>query len=306
VPPTVAELLRGGTERLTESGSETARLDAELLLAHALGIERTGVLAHPEVRVGNGQAMSYQAMIDRRAAGEPVAYIRGIKEFHGLAFAVDPRVLIPRPDTELLVDLAEARVRHVLAGAPRPEDTEPFRIWDVGTGSGAIAIAIAVSLRRKRFLDSVRIIATDASVDSLAVAVENAVSHGVADRIELRTADLLDAAPIPAPVDLLVANLPYIPSTVVPALPIAASFEPAVALDGGPDGLVLIGRLIAGLRRVLVPGGQALLEIGPYQVDGVRQLAEHSLPGWPIAFHADLGGRPRVIQIDAIQHSEGL
>jgi release factor glutamine methyltransferase len=299
VATTVAELLGAGTARLAASGSETPRLDAELLLGHALGVDRTGVLAHPEAIVGDGQAATWQTLLDRRAKGEPVAYLREFKEFRGLAFMVDRRVLIPRPETERLVELAEERVRSMLTGAPRPKDAAPVRIWDVGTGSGAIAVALAVALRKRGFLDEVRFIASDISEDALAVALENAVAHGVADRIELLPGDLLAVDPVPGPVDMVLANLPYIPSTVVPALPVAASFEPSLALDGGPDGLDLIRRLLTGTPGALAAGGQVLLEIGSDQVNAARSAASTALPEWPMEVHDDLGGQPRVLALAA-------
>src|SRR4051794_20272848 len=145
-------LLREGAELLASSGSETPRLDAELLLGHAVGVGRTVVLAHPEAPVGADAARRYRTDVDRRAAGEPVAYIRGIKEFYGLAFETDARALIPRPETEKLVELAEAEVVRRLAAGARPDGTPPVRVVDVGTGSGVVAVALAVSLRRLRAL----------------------------------------------------------------------------------------------------------------------------------------------------------
>jgi release factor glutamine methyltransferase len=196
------------------------------------------------------------------------------------------------------VELAEDRVREVLTGAPRAVDAPPLRIWDVGTGSGAIAVALAVGLRKRRYLDEVRLTASDLSRDALAVAVENAVAHGVADRIELLVGDLLDIEPSPTPMDLLLANLPYIPSLVVPTLPVAASFEPVAALDGGPDGLDLIRRLLAGVPGALAARGQVLLEIGSDQVDIAKSAVHDALPGWSYVVHDDLGGQPRVLQVD--------
>jgi release factor glutamine methyltransferase len=139
-PRTLGPILEAGIARLRASGSESPRLDAEVLAAHVLGIDRTGVLAHPEMPVGPEEAERFEECVGRREAGEPVAYIRGMKEFYGLAFSVDRRVLIPRPETELLVDLALADVVRRLTGAPRPAGTAPLRVVDVGTGSGAVAI----------------------------------------------------------------------------------------------------------------------------------------------------------------------
>ena len=295
---TVGALLREASERLRASGSASARLDAELLLAHALGIDRSGVLAHPDVRVGPGQIREFHAALDRRTGGEPVAYIRGIKEFYGLVLSVDRRALIPRPETERLVELAAERVRAVLTGTPRPVGSPPFLAWDVGTGSGAIAVALAVMLRRRGYAPECRVLATDISSDAVSLALENAVAHGVADMIDVATGDLIDVSPPPGRADLLVANLPYIPSRMVPELPVAASFEPSIALDGGPDGLDTIRRLLARLPSALAARGQALLEIGADQADAVRSAVFAALPGWSVAIRADLSGLPRVAELE--------
>ena len=268
------DLLEPAVARLRASGSPSPRLDAELLLGYVLGVDRAAVLAHPEAPVGTGQAAALETAVARRAQGEPVAYIRGVKEFYGLAFTADPRALIPRPETELLVDLAQAWVRARLTSAPRAADAPPVVVLDVGTGSGAIAVALAVTFRRRGYGDAVRLLASDVSADALGLAVENAVGHGVADAIEFRRADLLEgvAAGGDGTVDLLLANLPYVPSGDLPGLPVAASFEPAIALDGGPDGSRVIARLMEDLDRVLAPDGVALLEIGDGQVDRLRAL----------------------------------
>ena len=292
----VRELLDIGIARLRESGSETARLDAELLLAHALDTDRTAILAHTDALVGDGAAARYGASLDRRAAGEPVAYIRGIKEFHGLAFGVDPRALIPRPETERLVALAELEIVRRLLGAPRPAGSPPVRVIDVGVGSGAVAVTLAVLLRRRRMLDEVALAATDVSEDALQLARENAVAHAVGDRIEFSAADLLPGSET-TPWDVVAANLPYVRSDAMATLPVAASFEPTTALDGGPDGLAVIRRLLDQLPAALAPGGVALLEIGGDQEAALRALAAERLPGWSCEVERDLGGLPRVAVI---------
>ena len=299
---TVEELLVEASRRWTDagrhgSGLETPRLDAEVLLAHVLGVGRTGVLAHPDAPVGDGSASTFRTLMDRRVAGEPVAYLRGIQEFHGLAFSVDGRVLIPRPETEQLVDLGYDRVRAILTGAPRPPGAPEIRVWDVATGSGAVAVALAALLRKRGYLEEVRLIASDVSPDALAVAVENAVAHGVADRVELVRGDLLDI-PDRARVDLLLANLPYVPTAVVPTLPVEVRAEPMLALDGGPDGMDLIRRLMTGLPEVLLPGGRALLEMGADQADRMTATVGDLLPDlWTVDIHPDLAGRPRIAEV---------
>ena len=250
--PTVGGAIADATARLTDAGSESARLDAEVLLGHVLRVDRVSLSAYPEALLSDGHAASYDALVERRATGEPVAYIRGLKEFYGVALHVDPRVLIPRPETETLVDLALERITTALTSGRRDARTEPFLVWDVGTGSGAIAVALASTLRRRRYGEAVRFHLSDVSPDALAVAVENAVSHGVADLMDFESGDLVASEAGPGqPVDLLVANLPYVPAPIDPDLPVAASYEPALALDGGEDGLTLLRRLLPGLPDVL-------------------------------------------------------
>lgn len=296
---TVGEALAEGARQLAAAGSETARLDAEVLLAHVLGIERATLLAHPEARPSESHATRYAAGLERRARGEPVAYIRGLKEFYGLAIAVDGRVLIPRPETEALVDLALERIRHDLTAAPRPRDAAPYLVWDLGTGSGAIAIALAHELRRRGYGGAVSFFLSDVSPEALALAVENAVSHGLADLMTFAPGDLLAVDPGPGrAVEMLVANLPYIPTGSLGGLPVAASFEPRLALDGGPDGLALVRRLLPGLDSAVAPGGCALLEIGADQVGPVGVAVRDALPDWSCSIHPDLGGAPRVLRLE--------
>jgi release factor glutamine methyltransferase len=293
----VGALLAEATRQLTAAGIDMPRLDAEVLLAHVLGVGRTGVLAHPDAPVGDGSASTFRRLVARRLAGEPVAYLRGIREFHGLAFSVDPRVLIPRPETEQLVNLGFERVRAILTSAPRPPGVPEIRVWDVATGSGAVAVALAALLRRRGYLDEVRLIASDISADALMVAIENAVAHGVADRVELVRGDLLDV-PDRIPVELLLANLPYVPTADVAGLPAEVRAEPALALDGGPDGMGLVRRLLAGLPEVLLPGGRALLEMGADQSELMLAAVEDALPGaWTVVIHRDLADRPRIAEV---------
>ena len=298
---TVAELLRAGVERLRASGSESARLDAELLLGHAIGIDRTGITAHPGAPVGSAAAERFEAGLARRERGEPIAYIRGIKEFHGLAFATDDRALIPRPETELLVDTALSDIVRRLTSAPRPPGTPPVSVADIGTGSGAIAVALAVALRTRGAGPDVRLYATDVSEDALQLAKENAVGHGVADVMRFVVADVLPPV-IPGPFDLVLANLPYIPSADVPGLPVAASFEPVLALDGGPDGLDVVRALFGRLPEALAAGGLTLIEIGSEQDAAALALAAERFPGWPASVEPDLGGRPRLLRLERPAH----
>jgi release factor glutamine methyltransferase len=291
------DLLRDGAERLRGSGSETPRLDAELLLAHAVGVGRTAIVAHADAPVGADAARTFAAAIERRSTGEPVAYIRGIKEFHGLVFTVDRRALIPRPETERLVDLVlDEIMRRLVMGVRAPGDE--LRVLDVGTGSGAIAISIAADLRRRRVHpDEVMLLAVDISPDALDLARENAVGHGVGDRLRFAAADLIPPEEDRA-WEMVVANLPYVRADAMASLPVATSFEPALALDGGAGGLEVIGRLLDLLPHVLADGGIAYVEIGADQGDAIVELVGARLPGWVCHVELDLAGLSRVAVIE--------
>ncbi|TAK01112.1 MAG: peptide chain release factor N(5)-glutamine methyltransferase [Chloroflexota bacterium] len=293
---TVEALLGGSIARLRAAGSEMPRLDAEVLLAYVLGIDRTGVIAHPESPVGDGAAERFEAAVARREAGEPLAYIREVKEFMALAFASDARALIPRPETERLVELAEDEIARRLLGAPRPAGAPKVRVIDVGTGCGTIAVALAVRLRGRGMLDEVELLATDDAPAALELARENAVGHAVGDRVVIREADLVPAGE--PPFDLVLANLPYIATDAIDDLPVAASFEPRHALDGGPDGLAVVRRLVALLPEVLAPGGVALLEIGADQEAGITAVVAELGEGWTCSVELDLAGLPRVARVE--------
>ena len=188
-----------------------------------------------------------------------------------------------------------------LGVAARPPGTPRLRLIDVGTGSGAIAVALAVLLRRRGAAADVEFLGTDASAAALDLARENAVGHGVADLVTFEEADLLPARDGPATtgrsIDVLVANLPYVASAEVDRLPVAASFEPRDALDGGLDGLAVIARLLGMLPDALAPDGVALLEIGSDQEEGIGRLVADRLPGWRCVVEPDLAGHPRVARI---------
>ena len=292
-------LVEAGTARLRDAGSDTPRLDSELLLAFAIGVERTAVIAHGEAPVGVDAEATYLDLVTRREAGEPVAYLRGIKEFHGIALTVDPRALIPRPETELLVDQAVARVMRALtSGVAR---TEPVPVVDIGTGSGAVAVALAVALRSRRVPPTdVAITAVDVSPEALDLARENAVAHGVGDRVSFLAADLLPPGARSEPFELVVANLPYVRSAALDATvghPVGTTFEPRLALDGGPDGLAVIGRAFDQLPWGLAADGVGLFEIGADQGEAIGRLVDERLPGWSVDVVPDLAGLPRVAVI---------
>jgi len=294
---TVSELVRLGAARLEASGSSSPRLDAELLLGMALGIDRIGVLAHPDAPVGTVGRERFEALLARREQGEPVAYIRGFREFHGLAFETDARALIPRPETELLVDAALADVAHRLTAGPRPPGTPALRIADVGTGTGAIAISLVMGLRRRRMDEQVLVIAIDASEEALELARENAVGHAVADRLVFVVADLIPHHVEP-PYALVCANLPYVPTAELERLSPELEWEPRQALDGGPDGLDVIRRLLDHLPTSLAADGIALLEIGAAQREAVVREVAARLPGWRCTVAPDLAGRARLARIE--------
>jgi release factor glutamine methyltransferase len=279
---TVADALRAGTDRLRDA-SPTPRLDAEVLLAHVTDRERSWLLAHPEADV---EGTAFEALIERRANGEPVAYIRGFKEWHSLRIRTDPRALIPRPETELLADAAIVEIHDRLARGPAVA-------WEVATGSGAVAIAIARHFMAAAV--SLELVATDISADALALAAENLAAHGVAG-VTLERADLLEPAgdTLPRP-DVVVANLPYVASAEVDERRGSLGFEPRVALDGGADGLDLLRRFVAELPEKAARRATAFLELGVGQVDTIRSLAP---AGASVTVVPDLAGLDRVVRLD--------
>lgn len=264
-----------------------ARLDAQILLAHILGVDRSALYAHPHRLLTPEEELQYHALLERRAKGEPVAYLTGHKEFYGLDFLVDSRVLIPRPETELLVEAALRICREKLEAGRAPI------VADIGTGSGAIPIAIAVNEPRLPYL-----YASDISVDALAVAGLNSRKHHVEGRIRLLHGDL-DAA-LPEPVDVLMANLPYIASGEVQQMQDdVLLYEPHLALFSGTNGLAHIERLFTNLAHssTLSPGAVLLLEIGYAQRDTLARLLETLWPLARVIFIRDYAGWDRVVQV---------
>ena len=289
------DLVAGATERLRVAGSPTPRLDAELLVAHAFGRDRTWLLAHPDAALDEATAATLAAWLQRRAGGEPVAYIRGFKEWLSQRVITDPRALIPRPETELL---AEAAIDEIAARLVR--DTEPVAAWDVATGSGAVTLALAVRFRTALALGRLRLAASDLSPEALELASENLAAAGVGGLVALGGGDLLDPPVLPAPLkpDVVVANLPYLTTEEATSGEGSLRFEPRAALDGGAEGLDVIRRLLAQLPDRLAAGGTALLEIGAGQADAVRELVG-SLPMEADAGTLrDLAGVERVVRID--------
>jgi release factor glutamine methyltransferase len=284
-PITAGEALAYARARL--AGLEDGSLTAQVILAHVLGEPRASVLAHPERALPAQQGRAYAALVARAAAGTPLAYLTGEREFCGLALWVSPAVLVPRPESEQLVDLAVAALQR-----QAPPGQAPPRLLDVGTGSGNLAVAIAAQVPQAV------VWATDLSAEALALARRNASRHGLASRINFAQGDLFAALPPGTPpFDVIVANLPYIDSAELAALAVARH-EPALALDGGPGGLALVGSLLAQAPAHLVPGGVALLEIGAGQGPAAAALAWAACPGAAVAVHSDLAGLDRVLAVE--------
>jgi len=286
------ELLADATARLRAGGSPTPRLDAELLLAHAFGRDRVWLAAHPEAMLEPAVERRLAEWVDRRAAGEPVAYLRGFKEWLSLRLATDRRALIPRPETELLASSAIDEVAARLAAGE-----EPITTWEVATGSGAVAVALALRFKAALTLGRLRLTASDLSAEALELAAENLAQHGASQLVSLACGDLLDPAPRELRFDLLLANLPYVPTAEVDARHGSLGFEPRLALDGGPDGLVVLTRFISQLPARLAPGGVALLEIGAGQAREVRGIAAAHANGLAVSTIVDLAGIERIVRL---------
>jgi release factor glutamine methyltransferase len=292
-PLTWGDALAWGMETLRQASILSPKLDASVLLAHVLDVPRTAVLAYPERALLPDQLARYHDCIALRASGEPVAYLTGHKEFMGLDLLVDPRVLVPRPETELVVEAALQLVAERLGELPEEEDlTEELQpdllAADIGTGSGAIAVALAALEPRIG-----RIFAIDVSDGALAVARHNADRLAVSDRIAWLRGDLLD--PLPMPVDLIVANLPYVSADPADVQPGVARYEPHIALFAGADGLDLIRRLIASAPGKLRPGGALVLEFGYQQRGAIADLLAATMPQAHITFGTDYAGWDRYV-----------
>jgi release factor glutamine methyltransferase len=278
--PIAGELVEAAARRLRAAGSASPRLDAQLLLEHVTGWSRAELLAHPERGVGLEAESAFQKLIRRRAGSEPIAYLTGQREFYGRCFKVDRRSLIPRPETELLVDLGKTAV-----AAWHERGVEPVAV-DVGTGSGAIAVSLASEC-------GLSVIATDRSLDALLLARENACHHHA--RVRLVQTDLLQG--LRGPLHVVLANLPYVPSQrTLP--PDVADFEPPLALYGGERGTELIERLLLEARPLLAPSAELCLELDEQsQAAPMASLARQLYPSAEITIRRDAGGYDRVLQI---------
>jgi release factor glutamine methyltransferase len=288
-------LVIAATERLRAAGSPSARLDAELLVAHAFGRDRTWLAAHPEATPDAGATEDLAGWVERRAGGEPVAYIRGFKEWLSLRVATDRRALIPRPETELL---AQAAIEEIAARLVR--DDASIAAWEVATGSGAVTLALALRFRTALALGRVRLAASDISPEAIELASENLAAHGVGALVSLGCGDLLEPPVLPAPLlpDVVVANLPYLTSREATSGEGSLRHEPRGALDGGSDGLDLVRHLVAQLPGRLAPRGTVLLEIGAGQADSVRELVASMPMPTSVGTLRDLGKVERIVRID--------
>jgi release factor glutamine methyltransferase len=278
----IANALGEGAQRLQEAAVPEARRHAGSLLAHVLGRDRSFLIAHADEAVTEKEFRSFQFLIERRAGGEPMQYITGHQEFFKLDFEVGPAVLIPRPETELIVEAA----LEILRDEPEP------RIVDVGTGSGCLVISLLHQLSAARGL------ATDVSVPALQVAQRNAQRHGVNDRLALVGSDCFSGLRADGSVDLMVSNPPYVSDEEMNGLQREVRYEPAAALAGGPDGLSVIQRLLLGARPFLHSGGHFVFEIGFGQSEAMEQLIDRHV--WKlIEIRKDLQGIPRtfVLQV---------
>ncbi len=265
--------------------SDTPQLDAQVLLAHVFQKPRTWMLAHPESNLDSQAASILESLIQRLERGEPLPYVLGHWEFFGLDFDITPDVLIPRPETELLVEKAIAW----LQASP-----ERRTVADVGTGSGCIAIAIAVNV------PDAHIVATDLSPNALEIAISNAHKFDVADRIDFVQCDILpdhtDLLPTRRWFDLICANLPYIPTEKLRRLPVYGR-EPTLALDGGKDGLDPLRKLFRLAPDLLAPAGHMLLEIESSRGAAALSLAYDAFTAGEMYLHRDLAGQDRLLEI---------
>ncbi len=274
------DILRLSTEYLDEHGSELARLDAELLVAHALGVRRLDVYLQYDRPLDEANLAAIRELLRRRGRGEPVALITGSREFYGRSFRVTPAVLVPRPETETLVDRALRVAR---------ERVGELRIADLGTGSGCLACTLAAELPQAT------VIAADVSKEALAVAAENASALGVAERVLFVEGGWADG--LVADLDLVVSNPPYVTSTEMDELPRDVRFEPRLALDGGADGLDAYRALLPAIAEHAPRAWWVGLEVDSRRADPVTEQAFALWPSASISVVADLAGLPRVVEI---------
>ncbi len=283
-PKPVARILARGVVALSKT-SESARIDAQLLLEYVIGRDREWTIAHADAAVSAEDTLRYTILCERRARGTPIAYILGSAWFYGREFRVDEHVLIPRPETEHLVDEAVEHLRMLAAGGRARVDA-----LDIGTGSGAIACSIAAEVPQAH------VDATDMSRAALEIAGRNARSLYVAARCTLHLGDLAQPV-VGRAYDAVVANLPYVPTADVPKLPEPAGFEPLEALDGGADGLDCYRRFLPFAPKLLRDGGLLLLEAAPPVMGALKELTVKHFPRARTDVRDDYGGRARYLSV---------
>ena len=279
----IRETIRETHQTLEAAGIPDARLEAEVMVMTVMRMTRQSLVAEQAADVPASEAQQLAGIVAQRLERIPLAYIIGYREFYGINVVVTPDVLIPRPETEGMVE-------HTLFMALMGMETRELTIADVGTGSGAIAVNLAIHL------PAARIYAVDISEPALDVAAYNIRGHAVHDRVRLGHGDLLE--PLPEPVDLIVANLPYIPTERIPALQPEVQQEPQLALDGGPDGLDLVRRLLQQAPDKLNSPGIILLELDPEQFPAAEALALQQFPDAEITAEQDLMRRDRIMVIN--------
>ena len=282
--PTLREFLRDSRRRLEEAGTLEPRLESEVVLTDVLGIPRHRLYAYQDDTIPDEAAETLEKAVQRRLRREPLAYILGHREFYGVDLTVGPEVMVPRPETEMLIE------RAMLVCMERMERAG-LVVVDVGTGSGGIAVNLAMHL------PGVRLYATDISADALEVARVNVDKFGLGQRITLLKGDLLE--PLPGRVDVIVANLPYIPSARLKGLQPELAWEPRTALDGGADGMVMLRRLMGQAAGKLALDGVMLLEIDPGQGEPLRRMATRLFPGAATSVEKDLAGLDRILLLES-------
>ncbi|HET7418971.1 MAG TPA: peptide chain release factor N(5)-glutamine methyltransferase [Candidatus Dormibacteraeota bacterium] len=272
---TIVEVLKLSADYLQKHGSDSARLDAELLLAHSLGLRRLDLYLKFDRSLTEPELAAYRGLVGRRGKGEPVAYLIGHKEFMGLDFEVTPDVLVPNPDTEVLVQRAVEIAR---------ETVRPLRVADIGTGSGCIAVAVA------HYARNTEVWATESSAVALEVAARNVARHDLVDRVHVERGDLM--SPLRGEFDIVCANLPYIAAGK--ALPAEVTAQPSAALYAEDGGAALVNRLLSEAPARLRPGGRLLAELDPAIAGVASETAARHFAGHRL--HRDLGGHDRVLE----------
>ena len=280
--PVLRTVIQDTHQKLEAVGIPDARLEAEVLVMNVMRMARQNIFGEQDTEVSRQQQTALDGLLDRRYNREPLAYLLGQREFYGINVMLTPAVLIPRAETEGLVE-------HALFMALMGMESTDMTIADVGTGSGAIAINLAIHL------PAAKIFAVDVADEVLDVAAFNIRAHGVSERVILGIGDLLE--PVPEPIDLIVANLPYIPTDRISTLQPEVQQEPALALDGGPDGLDLIRRLLTQAENKLKDSGIILLEMDPNQIPVVQELALQHFPEGSTSVEQDLAGMDRILTI---------